>query len=196
MSQALSALSALGYHPSEARAALSAVAEEHPGEKLDAERIIRLAFDYAQRNDINKVTVVTKANVIKTTDGKFLDLVDRGQDRSGNHMTRSPRHKITLSPSFVQPLASGARLTGAVDLAHESKIWDDIDNNPITVRKPKLLVDGRLVYDGADGHWALSVWGKNLTDRFYRTHQVVFQGADLATFGAPRTVGATLNWKY
>ena len=44
MSQALSALSALGYHPSEARAALSAVAEEHPGEKLDAERIIRLAL--------------------------------------------------------------------------------------------------------------------------------------------------------
>ncbi|MGD0205920.1 MAG: isocitrate/isopropylmalate family dehydrogenase, partial [Dehalococcoidia bacterium] len=29
------------------------------------ERIIRLAFDYAKRNGINKVTVVTKANVIK-----------------------------------------------------------------------------------------------------------------------------------
>ncbi len=39
-----------------------------------SERIIRLAFDYAQRNGINKVTVVTKANVIKTTDGKFLDV--------------------------------------------------------------------------------------------------------------------------
>jgi isocitrate dehydrogenase (NAD+) len=39
-----------------------------------SERIIRLAFDYARRNDINKVTVVTKANVIKTTDGKFLDI--------------------------------------------------------------------------------------------------------------------------
>jgi len=39
-----------------------------------SERIIRLAFDYAQRNGINRVTVVTKANVIKTTDGKFLDV--------------------------------------------------------------------------------------------------------------------------
>jgi isocitrate dehydrogenase (NAD+) len=39
-----------------------------------SERIIRLAFDYARRNGINKVTVVTKANVIKTTDGKFLDV--------------------------------------------------------------------------------------------------------------------------
>ena len=39
-----------------------------------AERIIRLAFEHAKKNKINKVTIVTKANVIKTTDGKFLDM--------------------------------------------------------------------------------------------------------------------------
>ena len=39
-----------------------------------AERIIRLAFDYAHKNKINRVTIVTKANVIKTSDGKFLDI--------------------------------------------------------------------------------------------------------------------------
>jgi isocitrate dehydrogenase (NAD+) len=39
-----------------------------------AERIIRLAFEYARKNKINKVTIVTKANVIKTSDGKFLDM--------------------------------------------------------------------------------------------------------------------------
>ncbi|MDI6840005.1 MAG: isocitrate/isopropylmalate family dehydrogenase [bacterium] len=38
-----------------------------------AERIIRLAFDYAQKNNINRVTCVTKANVVKTCDGLFLD---------------------------------------------------------------------------------------------------------------------------
>ncbi len=39
-----------------------------------AERIIRLAFEYARKNKINKVTIVTKANVVKTSDGKFLDM--------------------------------------------------------------------------------------------------------------------------
>ena len=38
------------------------------------ERIARAAFDYAAKNGKNKVTVVTKANVIKTTDGKFLNI--------------------------------------------------------------------------------------------------------------------------
>jgi isocitrate dehydrogenase (NAD+) len=39
-----------------------------------ADRIIRLAFDYAKRNGINRITIVTKANVVKTTDGKFLKI--------------------------------------------------------------------------------------------------------------------------
>ncbi len=39
-----------------------------------SDRIIRLAFDYAKKNHINKVTVVTKANVVKATDGKFLNV--------------------------------------------------------------------------------------------------------------------------
>ena len=37
-----------------------------------SERIIRLAFDYAAKNNINRVSVITKANVVKATDGKFL----------------------------------------------------------------------------------------------------------------------------
>jgi len=39
-----------------------------------AERIIRLAFEYAKKNNINRVTIITKANVVKTSDGKFLDI--------------------------------------------------------------------------------------------------------------------------
>ena len=38
------------------------------------ERIARLAFDYARNNDKKRVTIVTKANVVKTTDGKFLEI--------------------------------------------------------------------------------------------------------------------------
>lgn len=38
------------------------------------ERIARAAFEFAKKNGKKKVTCVTKANVIKTTDGKFLDI--------------------------------------------------------------------------------------------------------------------------
>ena len=45
--------------------------------KQGSERIIQMAFEYAKKNKINKVTVVTKANVVKTTDGKFLSMAEQ-----------------------------------------------------------------------------------------------------------------------
>ncbi len=38
-----------------------------------SERIARLAYDYARRNGLSRVSLVTKANIIKTTDGNFLE---------------------------------------------------------------------------------------------------------------------------
>jgi len=42
-----------------------------------AERIIRMAFEYAKNNGYKKVTAVTKANVVKTTDGRFSRVAKR-----------------------------------------------------------------------------------------------------------------------
>jgi isocitrate dehydrogenase (NAD+) len=39
-----------------------------------AERIVRLAFEHAKKAGRKRVTIVTKANVVKTTDGKFLKI--------------------------------------------------------------------------------------------------------------------------
>lgn len=36
------------------------------------ERIAKIAYDYAKRNGKDRVSIINKANVIKTTDGKFL----------------------------------------------------------------------------------------------------------------------------
>ena len=38
------------------------------------ERLAKLAYDYARRNKKERVSIITKANIIKTTDGKFLNL--------------------------------------------------------------------------------------------------------------------------
>ena len=44
-----------------------------------SERIIRAAFEYAKKKGVNTVTVVTKANVVKTTDGKFSAIAQKMQ---------------------------------------------------------------------------------------------------------------------
>jgi len=46
-----------------------------------SERIIDAAFAHAQRTGRERVTIVTKANIVKTTDGKFLDIARAVSER-------------------------------------------------------------------------------------------------------------------
>src|ERR671931_784439 len=46
-----------------------------------SERIIDAAFAHAKRTGKDSVTIVTKANIVKTTDGKFLDMARRVSQR-------------------------------------------------------------------------------------------------------------------
>lgn len=39
-----------------------------------SERIARMAYEYAKKNNKDRVSIINKANVIKTTDGKFLNI--------------------------------------------------------------------------------------------------------------------------
>ncbi len=41
------------------------------------ERIARQAFEYAKKNGKKRVSIVTKANIVKKTDGKFLDICQK-----------------------------------------------------------------------------------------------------------------------
>jgi isocitrate dehydrogenase (NAD+) len=64
-----------------------------------ADRICRLGFEHAKKNGRTKVTCVTKANVVKTTDGRFLENFYRiakehhdGQTRRRKAPPRLPGH--------------------------------------------------------------------------------------------------------
>ena len=46
-----------------------------------SERLIELAFEHAKKSGANRLTVVTKANVVKTTDGKFLEIARETSNR-------------------------------------------------------------------------------------------------------------------
>jgi isocitrate dehydrogenase (NAD+) len=49
-----------------------------------SERIARLGFDYAKKMGKTRVTIVTKANVVKTSDGRFLRVCQRvGEEYPG-----------------------------------------------------------------------------------------------------------------
>jgi isocitrate dehydrogenase (NAD+) len=57
-------------------------------------RIARFAFDYARKNGRKQVAAVHKANIMKLSDGLFLECIQGGTRLSGNPITRGHRRQL------------------------------------------------------------------------------------------------------
>ena len=105
-------------------------------------RIVKYAFDYARSHGRKKVTAVHKANILKATDGLFLDIAT---DVASNYpdiefethmvdsicaqLVRFPqRHDIIVLPNLYGDIISElcAGLIGGVGIAPGANIGDDI----------------------------------------------------------------------
>lgn len=107
-----------------------------------SERIIRFAFEYARKNNRKKVTGVHKANIIKYTDGLFLETFRRiaqdypeieSEDRIVDNMCMQLVQKPEIYDVMVLPNLYGdilsdlaAGLVGGLGVAPGANIGDEI----------------------------------------------------------------------
>ena len=107
-----------------------------------SERIVRFAFDYALKNGRDKVTAVHKANIMKLTDGLFLesakkiaknyttiDFNDKIIDALCMDMVMAPyKYDVLVAPNFYGDILSDlcAGLVGGLGYAPGANIGDDV----------------------------------------------------------------------
>ncbi|MEA2055450.1 MAG: isocitrate/isopropylmalate family dehydrogenase [Candidatus Thermoplasmatota archaeon] len=130
-----------------------------------ADRIIRLAFDYAKKNEINKVTVVTKANVVKKTDGRFLNAAEKvaknypdveWDDWFIDIMTaklidpaRANQFKVVVMPNLYGDILTdeAAQIQGGVGTAGSANIGKQYSMfEAIHGSAPRMVKEGRAKY--------------------------------------------------
>ncbi|RMG02792.1 MAG: isocitrate/isopropylmalate dehydrogenase family protein [Nitrospirae bacterium] len=106
------------------------------------ERIVRFAFEYARRNGRKKVTAVHKANIMKFSDGLFLETArrvaeeytdiefeDRIIDNMCMQLVQKPElYDVLVLPNLYGDIVSdlGAGLIGGLGLAPGANIGEDI----------------------------------------------------------------------
>jgi isocitrate dehydrogenase (NAD+) len=130
-----------------------------------ADRILRLAFEYAKKNDINRVSVVTKANVVKRTDGKFLAMAEsiakeypevNWDDWYIDIMTaklvdpaRQKDFKVIVAPNLYGDIVTdeAAQIQGGVGTAGSANIGKQFSMfEAIHGTAPRMVETGRIQY--------------------------------------------------
>ncbi|MCW1430780.1 hypothetical protein [Novosphingobium sp. JCM 18896] len=91
------------------------------------------------------------------------------------------------------------RLSFHPDMAYQSSQFFEVLNVPRLRQSSYAIVGAHLDFETADGRWNASVWGKNLTNKFYFTSRVDLLagfGLDYNHIGNPRTYGVTVGTKF
>ncbi len=133
--------------------------------KQGSERIARLAYDYARKNGLDRVSLVTKANIIKTTDGNFLEDCHRvaaeypeisTDEWYADIMTaklidkkRRKSFKIILCPNLYGDIISdeaaefqgGVGTAGCANIGKKYAMFEAIHGSA-----PRMVNEGREIY--------------------------------------------------
>ena len=130
-----------------------------------SDRIIRLAFDYAKRNNIKKVSIITKANIIKATDGKFLTIAEKIAKEYPEidcddwyidiatakliDPARQSEFKVIVAPNLYGDIITdeAAQIQGGVGTAGSANIGMQYAMfEPIHGTAPRMVEEGREIF--------------------------------------------------
>lgn len=128
-------------------------------------RIARLAYEYARKNHKERVSIITKANVIKTTDGKFLRICEEIAKEYPEITTdewfidiataklvdekRRTDFKVFILPNLYGDIITdeaaefqgGVGTAGSANIGHRYAMFEAIHGSA-----PKMIAEGRGRY--------------------------------------------------
>jgi len=120
---------------------------------------------------------------------------------SDSDLPRSPEFQYSVSAEYAHPI--GNALTGSLraDFSWRDDQFFSIFNNPLSRQESYGLLNLNASIESVSGHWALSAFGTNITDKRYLENGFVspiLPGVpmNLGSIGEPRMYGVTLSYRY
>ncbi len=116
-------------------------------------------------------------------------LEPNGIDNAGNRLRNAPENAFNLIAKYTKELANGGVLGVRYDYFHSDEAFQDPREEPGAAKPAYDLSNLRVSYRSAGDDWEIALWGRNLFDEEYLTHNFPLQ-----PFGNPGTVGAPLTY--
>lgn len=130
--------------------------------------------------------------------GSGPGMIDIAYDAQGEQLLRAPKFSAYASLNYAIPVGSG---TMPVNIAYSYKGAYNFDfvadpSTDVLRQKAYHLVNGRIGYEPGNGGWSVGLWVNNLfKERYF--DDVVASGTGIrGSYGAPRTYGADVTFRF
>ena len=110
-------------------------------------------------------------------------------------LPKTPKYKVSVSPTYDVGLRNDARLRLAADFTYTAEMWNDSLNTPELRRPATRLLNASIHYFSPRGMYEFVIGGTNLTDERYITvGSVNYAAGEIAsTYNPPREWYATVR---
>ena len=141
-----------------------------------------------------RLNVSFNASYLHTEIGPFVTPVGNFE---GNEIGNSPSYDISAAFDYTLPVSSG-EVTFHMDVTATAERFFDPSNSERLREDGYAIFNSRLTYQPDGANWALTLWVKNLTDKFYYTEIIPIDGFgfDERFTGEQRTFGAKVRYNF
>jgi iron complex outermembrane receptor protein len=112
-------------------------------------------------------------------------------------LPQAPSWSVNSVASYEWEIPTG-KLAIEADTKWNAHEYLELLNAPVDYQPSYALSNARLTYSSGVGHWDVSAWVKNLTDKYYRVYNLDLSalGFNQGVYGPPRTFGGTFTYRW
>lgn len=114
----------------------------------------------------------------------------------GESFPNTPKWQATLAADYEFPVSDSLNAFVGANVTARSKTNGALGNREILKIDGYTLVDLRAGVSSQDDRWRLSVWGRNVFNKYYWSNAYKIADISARFAGQPATYGATLSWRY
>jgi iron complex outermembrane recepter protein len=135
---------------------------------------------------------------VHTRIGNFTNIDPFGVSRnfSGEAYPNTPKWQGSIAADYEFPVSGNLNGFLGANATMRSKTNGGLGEYAILTIDGYTLVDLRAGVSSADDRWKLSIWGRNLTGKYYWTNAYRIADVSARFAGKPATYGATLSFRY
>lgn len=118
---------------------------------------------------------------------------------AGSRLPFAPKWQVASGFSYEAPISELWAVKMGVDVHHQSSSTSVLASNlemEQTKVKAYTVTDGRIGIASRDDRWSITVWGKNLFNKYYWTNSIQSYDTIVRYAGRPAEYGITLGLKY